>query len=478
MPRGSRVQKTASEQDNVFVGMEPPRMARMRTPWKTPHRLSLYFLACVLTAFPAVSAPATLAGFSADSLNVRMVGSIDTPGKATAVALLDSLAFVADAAGGLRIISVVDPVHPVEIGSHPTPGSAWDVEIVDSTLVFVADYSGGVVSFDVSDPREPVSLDTLDTPGSAEEAVHLGDHLFVADNLGGLRVIDIFDPGGLTELAHVPTTGFAHGVDIDTSRGLPDSAFVHVATGSSGLVVFSVFYPESPVEVGRYDTHGYARDVSVSADIAAVADGSEGLRLIDILDRSEPSEIGSHLAEEAVGVVVQDTLAYSANGTHGIEIVSVADPGRPVLRGFYDTPDEALGVAVEGSLVYAANGFEGLLILEYRTGTGIDAGDDPDTAVSKSWSLSQNFPNPFNPRTTIPLAVGGPEGVAREVSLEIRDVRGRPVLTLIDRRLLPGVYRFTWDGTDRRGVQVPSGVYFAACRVGGEAAVRKMLLAR
>jgi hypothetical protein len=79
------------------------------------------------------------------------------------------------------------------------------------------------------------------------------------------------------------------------------------------------------------------------------------------------------------------------------------------------------------------------------------------TPVPQSYALHQNIPNPFNPSTVIPFDV--PEG-GGEVTLDIFDVGGRRVTTLINRFVEDGRQSVTWYGMDQRGRRVASGVYF------------------
>lgn len=89
--------------------------------------------------------------------------------------------------------------------------------------------------------------------------------------------------------------------------------------------------------------------------------------------------------------------------------------------------------------------------------------------------LEQNYPNPFNAGTTIPLQIAG--DASRMVCLEIFDVLGRSVRTLMSESASAGNHSLFWDGRDDRGSIVSSGVYFARLRVDGQAQqVRSMVL--
>lgn len=88
--------------------------------------------------------------------------------------------------------------------------------------------------------------------------------------------------------------------------------------------------------------------------------------------------------------------------------------------------------------------------------------------------LAQNFPNPFNPNTTITFGI--PD--ARHVSVFIYNAMGRKVRTLIDLDLDAGVYNMEWDSRNDAGVRLPSGLYICRMTAGKQNLERKMLLAR
>jgi len=96
----------------------------------------------------------------------------------------------------------------------------------------------------------------------------------------------------------------------------------------------------------------------------------------------------------------------------------------------------------------------------------------PDGEVGRKLELAQNRPNPFNPKTAI--AFNLPE--AAEVRLEIYDVAGRRVATLVDRRLVAGPHAYEWDGRNHDGERVASGVYFYRLSAADRELSRKMVL--
>lgn len=92
-----------------------------------------------------------------------------------------------------------------------------------------------------------------------------------------------------------------------------------------------------------------------------------------------------------------------------------------------------------------------------------------------------NYPNPFNPHTTIELTLPArPAGGSLEaVAVRIYDASGRLVTTLFDGKLPGGTQSgMSWDGRDARGHAMPSGVYFVRARVGREHLDQKIVLLR
>lgn len=98
----------------------------------------------------------------------------------------------------------------------------------------------------------------------------------------------------------------------------------------------------------------------------------------------------------------------------------------------------------------------------------------PGSSLPRAFSLGANFPNPFNPSTTITYHV--PEGAPEHVSLKVYNLRGQLVATLVDSPRPPGEYGVTWDGTDNNGCGLPSGVYFYRMNAGPFHSTRKMVL--
>jgi hypothetical protein len=89
-----------------------------------------------------------------------------------------------------------------------------------------------------------------------------------------------------------------------------------------------------------------------------------------------------------------------------------------------------------------------------------------------SFTLAQNFPNPFNPETQIVFSVP----TAGQVQLYIYNAIGQRVATLVDKAMLAGTYNVRWNGTNDKGDNVSSGVYFYQLYTNGASETRHMTL--
>ena len=93
-------------------------------------------------------------------------------------------------------------------------------------------------------------------------------------------------------------------------------------------------------------------------------------------------------------------------------------------------------------------------------------------ALPQGFALGQNYPNPFNPGTVIPYQLA----TAGYVRLEVFNVLGQQVVTLVDGEQAAGAYTVSWDARDASGYGVAAGVYIYRLTAGGAAATRRMVL--
>ena len=210
-------------------------------------------------------------------------------------------------------------------------------------------------------------------------------------------------------------------------------------------------------------------------------DASGGLARHSLLDwKVLPSEA---TASDLNGDGVLDVAMIAGNSPIGPAlVVLLGHPnGAPVLEGYYPLPSE-------GNQVFASdvNGDGDIDLVVLGTSPASDHGGvfvfknqgTPATAVAAetatptTFTLGANYPNPFNPATTIPLAV--PAG-AKNVDLTIYNILGQPLRQLWTGPLPAGEHELTWDGRDAQGRPVATGVYVYRLQVDEQTRTRKMV---
>ncbi|MFA7029609.1 MAG: choice-of-anchor J domain-containing protein [Candidatus Cloacimonadaceae bacterium] len=111
-------------------------------------------------------------------------------------------------------------------------------------------------------------------------------------------------------------------------------------------------------------------------------------------------------------------------------------------------------------------------VLIYSNGGYVVSNDDPTIPVV-STALHSNFPNPFNPETTIRFSVKE----TTPVNITIYNAKGQLVRTLVNNEIrTPGNYSILWDGKDKNGHLVSSGIYFCHMNAGAYHSNQKMVL--
>jgi hypothetical protein len=188
--------------------------------------------------------------------------------------------------------------------------------------------------------------------------------------------------------------------------------------------------------------------------------------IVDVSNPLQPSLAGSFPTTASTGMRVEGQYLYLSDQDH-LRILDVSNPADPMEVGNIETApiDLYSRVAVAGQNIYAVTYDGPLLIFQTQL-----VSDVPRRSLGLS--LQQNFPNPFNPSTTIAFetATNG------RVRLDVFDVRGGLVRGLVDESMPAGSHSTTWDGRDTDGNPARSGVYFYRLEANGKSEAKKMVI--
>jgi YVTN family beta-propeller protein len=112
----------------------------------------------------------------------------------------------------------------------------------------------------------------------------------------------------------------------------------------------------SPTPLGFVAIPGFANSVAVNGNLAYVAAGGAGLRVVSLSDRTAPTIVSAlTLAGNANDVKLMGNTAFVAGGSAGLEAVDISNPSAPVVRSTLSTSGTALDITISGNTAYVAN---------------------------------------------------------------------------------------------------------------------------
>ncbi len=236
----------------------------------------------------------------------------------------------------------------------------------------------------------------------------------------------------------------------------------------------------SYISVPHYSGTG---DGVYTFQIILLANGDIVYQYYDITGLDNSNTIGIENADGTVGLQVAHEQSYAVSGLavkirHPVFWLVVSPNSGTVLPGHstdldvtFDATDMAIG-RYYGSIIVNSNDPENNQVSIPCTLSVGMVGIDDYAAVPSEFSLNQNFPNPFNPKTGISFGLPN-DGF---VTFKVYDIMGRCVKTLVDEKLEAGTHTIIWDGTTDDGSRISSGVYFYKLSQGDNVITKKMMM--
>ncbi|UCG50917.1 MAG: S8 family peptidase, partial [Candidatus Latescibacterota bacterium] len=245
---------------------------------------------------------------------------------------------------------------------------------------------------------------------------------------------------------------------------------------------------DSALVNGSYSTRGFEGYDGVGGGSIPIGEISkfsgrgkriDGLSLLDICSPGNYDVYSTRSHSDPAGYPLGSYRQFSGTSAAGPHvaaaagIVQQAAPNATVGQVEYLLTSGAATDAFTGAVYNDTWGYGKLRILG-ALGVATAVMEMADGKRMPHLHLDQNYPNPFNPTTWIPFYLPR-DG---HTSITVYNVNGQLVKVLRNRWYKKGVYSIHWDGTDRAGHHVASGLYFCVLRQGGEKETRKMVLVR
>ncbi len=325
-----------------------------------------------------------------------------------------------DSACGFQIVDISNPSHPeLTRFVRTTKDSRPIILAQNNTLYMVTSNNDTIHQMDISNPDYPHTT--------------------------GKIAIDVWQYGFITSV-----TADENYIYFGTTTGL----LIFEVNSSGGLQMSGY----APLPSGYSNTNG----VSIDGTTAYLATAS-GLVAVDVSNPTAPTVIAQHSGYFlAVAAANGDVFAAASNR---IELYQRTGDSFTRTGYFYNYRDYPYCLWEANGKLYA--GYEGLMIFQQGTPTAIAP---PLTPVAQQVVLYPNYPNPFNPTTTIAFWLPR----ATLVKLTVFNILGESVAQLLNGYLPAGFHRVVFQAH-----QLPSGVYYYRLTTGNkESRMGRMVLIR
>jgi len=317
--------------------------------------------------------------------------------KAVALDATGTTAALAVATAGLWVVDLSTPTLPSVLGSYDTPGIAYGVALnttvqgsaAPGTLAYVADGAGGLKILDLSAPAQPALVSSLALAGTQVDLGLTGDGLTacLVSNTGPLTTVDVSVPAAPVFRRSVSASGAATRIAVEgsTAAVLASSA----QTLNTYIDLFDVSTPAAPVKTNStvVGPSPSGRGLALAGGLVSLAADSQGVKLYDattllptaaLKDSFTPRAVAA--AESTVVVVGSDT----ATGQARLEVRDVSAPGAPVLLGSLENAAVSAftGVALNaaGSQAVVSMGVAGIWVIDVASASVLGGYDTPGTA--------------------------------------------------------------------------------------------------
>ena len=257
------------------------------------------------------------------------------------------------------------------IGSLNTAGDTWDVDISGS-YVYVADgYYVRIV--DISDVSNPTEVGSYAVGDAAQGVFVSGNYLYVADSNAGLKILDISDKTNptLVDSIYFMKSGTASWQNNYWSV-IVSGNYAYVAAYKF-FYIFDVSDPSNITHTGGTYSCGNCYHFDLEGNYAYIASGSGGLKIVDVSDPTNPTQVAVHddytdgCCVGIEDVEVNGNYAYATrydnatgNNHDRLYIYDVSDPTSPSLLSYadyslnYDDTHAPDGIAFDGTYVYSS----------------------------------------------------------------------------------------------------------------------------
>jgi hypothetical protein len=256
-----------------------------------------------------------------DPSNPMAMGHFYDGGRSHQIVLLDEVALVTDNTGGLEIFNISDPWNPDKISQFDA--NYINDLAVQGTTVYVTDMIEGVIVLDISNLTNPMEIGRFET--EFVQPITLVDNIIYLGGGEGLRVLNATDPSKITNLTYYDYNFNRVQFNGNTAYMTCSGSWLEHGP-NDGFWVLDISDPLNFIEQGSYHDGGNLIDLHINKDrnIAIISDLVDGVGVLDISDLSNIKKIVNYYdGGNATDMHVVGDLIFVADGPDGLEILEI-----------------------------------------------------------------------------------------------------------------------------------------------------------
>jgi hypothetical protein len=388
----------------------------------------------------------------------------------------------------MAIYDVTNKTAPVLVSRY-APRYAHDVYVKNDTayIANINSPSEGIDIVSVVDKANPVRLRTFTYPNAGTHNIWVtadSKYMITTDEIApaGQNILRVHDVRNYNNIR----------VNVATYRNPvgPANAVVHnaymrgnyaiMSYYTEGLKIVDLTEPEDPVEVGAFDAQGgssgtwgcfpfYPSGKIIGSTIGTTGQSGTGKLVVVEFNNARAGIVYGRITSASTSQPIQGASITaidfynkarlsSAQGNYRIRTVQGNTKRFVISANGFRTDTVTVNVPTNNDSI----------LVNYQLTSTMSAATENQT-VARTFALEQNYPNPFNPSTEIRYQIAA----ASDVRLEVFDMLGRKVSTLVNERKPAGVYNATFNAAN-----LSSGTYFYRLSAEGFVETRRMLLVK
>lgn len=328
-----------------------------------------------------------------DPSNPRFLAAYTNTSETNGIFVMNKIAYVTQWQDGMLIIDVSNLRNPKRIGFYENTSNPWGV-IGKGTNIFIADGYDGMIILDVQNPAEPIEISkhSIDNWGvydiqfQGNYAFIVGRQLGILDisNIANITIVSTleiydglsfglyvndqivyifaWDEGlylvNITNILHPEIISWHYDARFNFIDGCIYEKALYILCEYSGLYILDITNITNLQKITELTLIGYYYNMFQLKNNLYLADIYGGIKIMEFKNPPQNIEFVGYFRDsgEATEILVEDSIAYVANGYNGLQILDVENPKRPKLlsnhlsgRTCYTSIDK------QGDLVYLVN---------------------------------------------------------------------------------------------------------------------------